>query len=151
VLRISKRPEPVNLVYCSSCSQHEPFCYSRRHRPTSKNTSRGNPGCAVGPKTPTGAKTSNGAASGAPDIVRCPGRALPELATLRFLMEPLRYNSSGLFGVHRTCPVSQWSNGQMRQRSTAMSDQQCTVQKLEVRLRSQNTTDMFEVPPDCPV
>jgi hypothetical protein len=33
---------------------HEPFCYSRRHRPTAKNTSRGNPGCAVGPKTPTG-------------------------------------------------------------------------------------------------
>jgi hypothetical protein len=53
VLRISKRPEPVNLVHCSSCNRHEPFCYSRRHRPTPKNTSRGNPGCAVGPKTPT--------------------------------------------------------------------------------------------------
>jgi hypothetical protein len=54
VLRISKRPEPVNLVHCSSCNRHEPFCYSRRYRPTPKNTSRGNPGCAVGPKTPTG-------------------------------------------------------------------------------------------------
>jgi hypothetical protein len=53
VLRISKRPEPVNLVHCSSCNQHEPFCYSCRHRPTPKNTLRGNPRCAVGPKTPT--------------------------------------------------------------------------------------------------
>jgi hypothetical protein len=53
VLRISKRPEPVNIVHCPSCNWHEPFCYSRRHRPTPKNTLRGNPGCAVGPKTPT--------------------------------------------------------------------------------------------------
>jgi hypothetical protein len=36
VLRISKRPEPVNLVHCPSCNWHEPFCYSRRHRPTPK-------------------------------------------------------------------------------------------------------------------
>jgi hypothetical protein len=56
VLRISKRPEPVNLVHCPSCNRHEPFCYSCRHRPTPKNTLRGNPGCAVGPKTPTSAK-----------------------------------------------------------------------------------------------
>jgi hypothetical protein len=56
VLRISKRPEPVNTVHRPSCIWHEPFCYSRRHRPTPKNTSRGNPGCAVGPKTPTGYK-----------------------------------------------------------------------------------------------
>jgi hypothetical protein len=53
VLRISKRPEPVNIVHCPSCTWHEPFCYSRRHRPTPKNTLRGNPGCAVGPKIPT--------------------------------------------------------------------------------------------------
>jgi hypothetical protein len=53
VLRISKRPEPVTLVHCPSCNRHEPFCYSCRHRPTPKNTLRGNPGCAVGPKTPT--------------------------------------------------------------------------------------------------
>jgi hypothetical protein len=53
VLRISKRPEPVNTVHCSSCIRHEPFSYSRRHRPTPKNTLRGNPGCAVGPKTST--------------------------------------------------------------------------------------------------
>jgi hypothetical protein len=53
VLRTSKRPEPVNLVHCPSCDRHEPFCYSCRHRPTPKNTLRGNPGCAVGPKTPT--------------------------------------------------------------------------------------------------
>jgi hypothetical protein len=64
VLRISKRPEPVNLVHCSSCDRHEPFCYSCRHRPTPKNTSRGNPRCAVGPKTPTiGAHYSASAAS----------------------------------------------------------------------------------------
>jgi hypothetical protein len=54
VLRISKRPEQVNTIHCPSCIWHEPFCYSRRHRSTPKNTSRGNPGCAVGPKTPTG-------------------------------------------------------------------------------------------------
>jgi hypothetical protein len=53
VLRISKRLEPANIVHCPSCIQHEPFCYSRRHRPTPKNTLRGNPGCVVGPKTPT--------------------------------------------------------------------------------------------------
>jgi hypothetical protein len=53
VLRTSKRPEPANLVHCPSCDRHEPFCYSRRHRPTPKSTLRGNPGCAVGPKTPT--------------------------------------------------------------------------------------------------
>jgi hypothetical protein len=53
VLCISKRPEPVNIAHCPSCIWHEPFCYSRRHRPTPKNTLRGNPGCAVGPKTPT--------------------------------------------------------------------------------------------------
>jgi hypothetical protein len=40
VLRISKRPEPVNTVHCPSCIWHEPFCYSRRHRPTPK-TPRG--------------------------------------------------------------------------------------------------------------
>jgi hypothetical protein len=53
VLRISKQPEPVNIVHCPSCNWHEPFCYSRRHRPTPKNTLRGNPGCAVGPKIST--------------------------------------------------------------------------------------------------
>jgi hypothetical protein len=29
VLRISKRPEPINIVHCPSCNWHEPFCYSR--------------------------------------------------------------------------------------------------------------------------
>jgi hypothetical protein len=53
VLCISKRPKPVNIVHCSSCIRHEPFSYSQRHRPTPKNTLSGNPGCAVGPKTPT--------------------------------------------------------------------------------------------------
>jgi hypothetical protein len=50
VLRISKRPEPVNIVHCPSCNWHEPFCYSRRHHPTPKNTLRGNPGCVSDPK-----------------------------------------------------------------------------------------------------
>jgi hypothetical protein len=58
VLRVSKRPEPVNIVHCPSCIWHEPFCYIRRRRPTPKNTLRGNPGCAVGPKTPTGGRNS---------------------------------------------------------------------------------------------
>jgi hypothetical protein len=53
VLRVSKRPEPANIVHCPSCIWHEPFCYSRRYRPTPKNTLRGIPGCVVGPKTPT--------------------------------------------------------------------------------------------------
>jgi hypothetical protein len=50
VLRTSKRPEPVNLVHCPSCDRHEPFCYSCRHRPTPKNTLRGNPGVRSDPK-----------------------------------------------------------------------------------------------------
>ena len=36
VLRISKRPEPVNTIHCLSCIWHEPFSYSRRPRPTPK-------------------------------------------------------------------------------------------------------------------
>jgi hypothetical protein len=74
VLRISKRPEPVNLVHCSSCNRHEPFCYSCRHRPTPKNTLRGNPGCAVGPKTPT--KAAPGLQRGRPES-GCNGNTTP--------------------------------------------------------------------------
>jgi hypothetical protein len=47
----------------------------------------------VGDPTRIGAKISFGATSGAPDTVWCPGRAPPELATLGFHREPLRYNS----------------------------------------------------------
>jgi hypothetical protein len=65
VLRTSKRPEPANLVHCPPCDRHEPFCYSRRHRPTPKNTLRGNPGCAVGPKTPTASSKADEAAKAA--------------------------------------------------------------------------------------
>jgi hypothetical protein len=43
VLRISKRPEPVNLVHCLSCDRHEPFCYSRGHRPTPRKHLEGQP------------------------------------------------------------------------------------------------------------
>ena len=46
-------PNLYIIVYSFSCAQHEPSSYSRQHRPTPKNTLRGNPGCAVGPKTPT--------------------------------------------------------------------------------------------------
>jgi hypothetical protein len=50
VLRISKRPEPVNTVYCPSCIWHEPFCYSRRHRPTPKTPRGAIPGVPSDPK-----------------------------------------------------------------------------------------------------
>jgi hypothetical protein len=42
--------------------------------------------------TKIGVKTSIGAGSGAPDTVRCLDQAHPELATLGFLKEALRYN-----------------------------------------------------------
>jgi hypothetical protein len=79
VLRVSKRPEPANIVHCPSCIWHEPFCYSRRHRPTPKNTLRGIPGCAVGPKTPTRAngrvrdlRKTRGRANGREGAPDCP-------------------------------------------------------------------------------
>jgi hypothetical protein len=50
VLRISKQPEPVNIVHCSSCIWHEPFCYSRRHRPTPKTPRGATPGVRSDPK-----------------------------------------------------------------------------------------------------
>jgi hypothetical protein len=71
VLRTSKRPEPVNLVHCPSCDRHEPFCYSRRHRPTPKNILRGNPGCAVGPKTPTESTSPKGVSSNFDSHICC--------------------------------------------------------------------------------
>jgi hypothetical protein len=46
-------PNMYIIVHSFSCAQHEPSSYSRQHHPTPKNTLRGNPGCAVGPKTPT--------------------------------------------------------------------------------------------------
>jgi hypothetical protein len=50
VLRISKQPEPVNIVHCPSCIWHEPFCYSRRHRPTPKTPRGATPGVRSDPK-----------------------------------------------------------------------------------------------------
>jgi hypothetical protein len=73
-----------------------------------------------------------------------PKPSTSQLATLGFLSMPLRYNSPKCPVCTGQCSVSQRSNGQMRQQWTAMLDQQCTVQKSEVRLRSQNA-------PDCPV
>jgi hypothetical protein len=98
VLRISKRPEPVNIVHCPSCIWHEPFCYSRRHRPTPKNTLRGNPGCAVGPKTPTVAahRTAYSACPVAHRTVRCVHRQQPSPMTywwLRAINTPNHHNS----------------------------------------------------------
>jgi hypothetical protein len=50
-------------------------------------------------------------------------------------------------GVHRTCPVSQWSNGNLAS-TVDYKRERC---KSEVRAESQNTPDMSSVPPDCPV
>jgi hypothetical protein len=53
--------------------------------------------------------------------------------------------------VHRTYPVSQRSNGQLRQRSTVVNSKKCTVQKLEVRATKSEHTELSGVPADCPV
>jgi hypothetical protein len=53
VLASLSGPNMYIIVHSFSCAQHEPSSYSRQHRPTPENTLRGNPGCAVGPKTPT--------------------------------------------------------------------------------------------------
>jgi hypothetical protein len=52
-------PNLYIIVHSFSCALHEPSSYSRQHRPTPKNTLRGNPGCAVGPKTPTARASSS--------------------------------------------------------------------------------------------
>jgi hypothetical protein len=107
--------------------------------------------------TKFGAKTRNGAPSGAPDSVRwcapdtvwCPGRAPSELVALRFLRKPLHYNPSDClvctdFGE----PMEQC---QLCQQSTVVynKSEQCASKKSEQR--SQNAPDMSGVPPDCPV
>ena len=50
VLRITKRPEPVNLVHRLSCDRHEPFCYSCRYLPTPKTPRGATPGVRSDPK-----------------------------------------------------------------------------------------------------
>jgi hypothetical protein len=50
VLRVSNRPEPVNIVHRPLCIWHEPFCYSRRHRPTPKTPRGATPGVRSDPK-----------------------------------------------------------------------------------------------------
>jgi hypothetical protein len=62
-----------------------------------------------------------------------PGRAPSEHATVGFCQGSLRYNSPD-------CPVSQWSNGNLRSTVDCKSVQ-C---KSDVRMRSRNA-------PDCPV
>jgi hypothetical protein len=47
-----------------------------------------------GNSTKFGAKTSSGAASGAPDTIRCLSQGTHELAALGFFPESLRYNSA---------------------------------------------------------
>ena len=53
--------------------------------------------------------------------------------------------------IHRTCPVSQRSNGQLQQRSTVVNSKKCTMQKSEVRDMKSEHTGLSGVPPDCPV
>jgi hypothetical protein len=61
--------------------------------------------------------------SGVPDTIRCLGRAPHQLAALGFSLESLHYNSPYCPVRIRQCPVSQRSNGLMRQRSTAKGEQ----------------------------
>jgi hypothetical protein len=110
VLRISKRPEPVNLVHCPSCTRHEPFCYSCRHRPTPKNTLRGNPGCAVGPKTATApdcavCQRSNGyfSATVACNNIKC----TTVRVEVRLTPEGAPNSLQDLSGAPPDCPVAQ--------------------------------------------
>jgi hypothetical protein len=77
--------------------------------------------------TKFGAKTSNGATSGAPDTVRCLGRAPPELATLGFIRVPLRYNAPDMSGE----PTEQRSNA-----STVDCVNSKNVHNAEVRSQS---------------
>jgi hypothetical protein len=67
-------PNMYIIVHSFSCALHEPSRYSRQHRPTPKNTLRGNLGCAVGPKTPTAWVATLVAEAMA--IVRAPGEAV---------------------------------------------------------------------------
>jgi hypothetical protein len=53
-------PNLYIIVHSFSCALHEPSSYSRQHHPTPKNTLRGNPGCAVGPKTLTAGAPGRG-------------------------------------------------------------------------------------------
>jgi hypothetical protein len=50
--------------------------------------------------------------------------------------------------VHRTCPVSQRNNGNLALNGRLRIQKKHTVQMSDVGLRSQNTPDMYNVPPD---
>jgi hypothetical protein len=73
-----------------------------------------------------------------------PGRATSKLATLGVFQGTLRYNSLDCPVCTRQCPVSQWSNGNPRQRLTA----KVNSAQSEVRAGSQNAPDMSGVPLD---
>jgi hypothetical protein len=92
----------------------------------------------LGNSTKFGAKTSIGAASGAPDTVRCQGQGTSRTGRSRDFGESLRYNSPD-------CLVSQWSNGQLCPTvncADGRNSEQCRSQKS--KLQSQNA-------PDCPM
>jgi hypothetical protein len=71
-----------------------------------------------------------------------PGRAPFQLATLGLFQGVLRYNSPD-------CPVSQWNNDNLALNGRLRIQKKRTMQKSDVGLRSQNTPDMSDVPPDC--
>jgi hypothetical protein len=98
----------------------------------------------LGNSTKFGVKTSIGATSGAPDIVRCPGQGTHELAALEFFLESLHYNSPDCSVCTRHV---RWANGatvNCAQWSTAMSDEQWTVHKSGVRTAKSECTGLFD-------
>jgi hypothetical protein len=99
----------------------------------------------LGDSTKFGAKTWSGAASGAPNTVRCPDRAPSQLASLGFFRDTPRYNSPDCPVCTGQCPVSQRSNDHCAQWSTA----KVYSARSEVRAGSQNLPDMSSVLPDC--
>jgi hypothetical protein len=109
--------KPHGLTSLPSC--HLSKVHKVQHKPTKKRS--------LGPLHSLERKTSRGAASGAPDIVRCPGRVTHELATLEFFLESLRYNSPDMSGE----PTEQRSpapNGRLW----------CTVKAYSAEVRSQS-------------
>jgi hypothetical protein len=85
--------------------------------------------------------TRNGAASGAPDTVPCPGQGTNELATLGFSEK-----RSAI--IHRTV-----LGEPTKQRSHVRNSwlQKWTVHSQKSEQRCQDAPYMSGVPPDCPV
>jgi hypothetical protein len=86
-------------------------------------------------------KTEIGAASGAPDIVRCPGRGTSRTSRSRVFSARVRYNSLDYPVCHRTV---RWANGAMVNFSNGrlhwrVNSAQSRSRKSE--LQSQNASD----------